>query len=157
LVLWLSGAPVAQERSLTLSIGDAEDYGVELTDGPSPINPSAVRYCVRLPEGSTIDRYTGAAWRPGQKPSAPTEPASATVTIGGLGGGGNTSLAPSSGPTAWIQLETGEAYVSFVNADGNVEGATWEARPPRMFIRRDAVSRIHVCVGRAGMQPPAVP
>jgi hypothetical protein len=39
-------------------------------------------------------------------------------------------LGSASGPTDWIELETAEAYVSFVNADGSVEGATWEARPP---------------------------
>jgi len=155
--LLLTGTLAAQERSLVLSIGDAEDYGVELIDGPSPVNPSAVRYCVRLPEGSTIDRYTGAAWRPGEKPSAPTQPASATATSGGPGGGGNTGLAPPSGPTAWIELETTVAYVSLIDADGSVVGATWEAGPPRMFIRRESTGRIQVCLGRPGMQPPAVP
>lgn len=86
-------------------------------------------------------------------------PQSATVTsgIGRVAGGGDTSLAPPSGPTPWIQLKTTVAYLSFINADGNVVGASWEANSSRIFIRRDAASRIHVCVGRAGMQPPAVP
>jgi hypothetical protein len=158
--LWLAGAPSAQGLTAVLSVGpDAEDHGVELTDGPTPIAPSAVRYCVKLPEDSTIDRYAGGwAWRPGQKPSAPSGPQSATATSSGsAAGGGDTSLAPPSGPTAWIQLETTVAYLSFIDAGGNVVGATWEASSPRMFIRRDAASRIHVCVGTPGMQPPAVP
>jgi hypothetical protein len=156
-VLLLPLNSAAQERFLTLSIGDdATDYGVDLIDGLTPIDPAASRYCVRMPEGErTIDRYGTFAWRVGEKPTARSVPESATATSGqrALGSGSGST----SGPTGWIQFETLSASIYYLIAGGDVEGATWEARPPRMFIRRDATNRIHVCVGKAGMQPPAIP
>jgi hypothetical protein len=146
----------AQERFLTLSVGDATDYDLDLIDGPTPIDPAASRYCVRMPEGErTIDRYAGSAWRPGEKPAARTGLESATAVSGQAASGSGSGA--TSGPTDWIQFEAISASIYYVIAGGDVEGATWEASPPRMFIRRDAANRIHVCVGRAGMQPPAVP
>jgi hypothetical protein len=141
----------AQDRFLTLAVGDAEDYGVELIDGANPINPTINRYCVRMPPGTTIDRYTGVAKRVGEGTNVPAASQSSAAISATPGAGGPGSA---SGPTTWVELAAPSASVYYVNTEGSVAGAAWEARPPRMFMRRDAMNRIHVCVGKPGMQPP---
>jgi hypothetical protein len=151
LILWAAVDLAAQTRVLTLSVGDAEEFGVEWIEGATPINQATTRYCVRLPAGATIDRYSGVTKRAGQTPTASTGSTSSAIA------GAGASAAPAAGPTAWIQLEATSASLYYVNAEGSVDGAQWNARPPRMFIRRDEKGRISVCVGKPGMQPPAIP
>ena len=58
---------------LSLNVGDSEDdFGVELIEGASTINPAAARYCVRLPAGATVNRYSGVTKRAGETPTAST-------------------------------------------------------------------------------------
>jgi hypothetical protein len=147
LILWADVELLAQTRLLSLNVGDSEeDFGVELIEGASPINPAATRYCVRLPAGVTK--------RTGETPMPSTGSASSAVASAGARASG---AAPAGGPTAWIQLEASSASLYYVNAEGGVDGAQWGARPPRMFIRRDEKGRISVCVGKPGMLPPTIP
>lgn len=101
-----------------------------------------------------MDRYSGVTKRAGETPTASTGSASSAVASAGARASG---AAPAGGPTAWIQLEARSASLYYVNAEGGVDGAQWDARPPRMFIRRDEKGRISVCVGKPGMQPPTIP
>ena len=131
-----------------------EHIAVELIEGSNPINPAATRYCVRLPAGATLDHYSGVTKRAGATPTASAGSTSSAVVSAGARASG---AAPAGGPTAWIQLEATSASVYYLNAEGGVDGAQWNARPPRMFIRREDKGRIIVCVGKPGMQPPAIP
>jgi hypothetical protein len=155
LLQWADVDLAAQTRPLSLNIGDEnETFGVELVEGPRLITPTAARYCVRLPAGSTLDHYSAVTKRVGETPaSTGSSTAAGAISARASGAGAASTTAP----TAWIQLEARSASLYYVNAEGGVDGAQWDTRPPRMFIRRDERGRIIACVGKPGMQPPAIP
>ena len=168
--LALSVAAQPQQGALlTISVADDQEiFDITAADGssPFPLDPNANGYAVLLPEGYTLDTFSGQAQVTGQ-PSTPTGGGAATLSApeavaeavvssdAATGAAGGPLSAPC--PTDWIELETSVVTLYYFSPDGSAdEGPSWRAEPPSFFIRCRADGRILVWAGQPGTTPSAI-